>query len=182
MPPTSDGRPIPRAAGAKPKARQFSRLLAVETVPDAGLYTKVCATEAEYAALAAQCGLSAVQSFAADFHVCKQGRGRFHVRGKLQARVTQICVVSLDPFDSEISADIDVEFAPSGGRRETSTTQSDPPDPIVDGQIDLGTLAVEFLLLNLDLYPRKLGAVFETADAGGKAAERESPFAVLLRR
>jgi uncharacterized metal-binding protein YceD (DUF177 family) len=183
MPFTSDSRPNPRLPGAKPKSLHFSRLLAVEAVPDTGLHMTICANGAERAMLATQCGVASVHSFEADFHVRRQGRGRFNVTGKLQARVTQICVVSLEPFESEISADIDVEFAPSGNwPHEPSALQGDPPDPIVDGQIDLGALAAEFLLLNLDLYPRRPGAVFEEADAGGKADERQSPFAVLLRR
>ena len=37
----------------------------------------------------------------------------------------------------------------------------DPRDPIMNGQIDLGALAAEFLALNLDLYPRKPGVTFE---------------------
>ena len=182
MPPKTHASSNPRAVGAKPKAQRFSRLLAIENVPDTGLNTKVCATGAECALLAAQCGLASVQAFEADFHVRKQGRGRFRVGGRLAARVTQICVVSLEPFESEISADIDVEFAPSGSLApDTSAAHGDLPDPIVDGQIDLGALAAEFLLLNLDFYPRKPGAVFEEKDSGGKADELESPFAVLLR-
>ena len=34
------------------------------------------------------------------------------------------------------------------------------PDEIMDGQIDLGALAAEFLVLGLDPYPRKPGADF----------------------
>jgi hypothetical protein len=37
----------------------------------------------------------------------------------------------------------------------------DEPDEIVDGRIDLGALASEFLTLALDPYPRKPGAAFE---------------------
>ncbi len=36
----------------------------------------------------------------------------------------------------------------------------DPPEPIVNGFIDLGQLAAEFLVLGLDPYPRKPGAEF----------------------
>ena len=36
----------------------------------------------------------------------------------------------------------------------------DAPDPIVDGKIDLGALAAEFLALGLDPYPRKPGVAF----------------------
>jgi hypothetical protein len=57
-----------------------------------------------------------------------------------------------------------------------------PLDPIIDGQIDLGALAAEFLALNLDNYPRKPGVMFEAANAGGEASGTDSPFAVLRHR
>jgi len=157
-------------------------LLAAETVPDSGLEIEICASEAERKALAAQCGLAAVQSLEANVRVTKLGGERFGVRGALNARVTQICVVTLEPFETGIEAGIGVNFAPSGSLAPaTPSTQGDPPDPIVNGQIDLGALAAEFLVLNLDLYPRKPGAVFEDACAGEPSA-MDSPFAVLLRR
>src|ERR1700730_1907316 len=111
MPIKSDTRPTSRVAGAKPEAQRFSNMLAVETVPDTGLDVKICVSEAERGVLAAQCGILSVPSFEAEFQVRKLGgRGRFHVSGNLQARVTQMCVASLEPFESEISADINVEF------------------------------------------------------------------------
>ncbi len=39
----------------------------------------------------------------------------------------------------------------------------DDPEPLVGGTIDLGALAIEFLIVGLDPYPRKPGAVFEAA-------------------
>ncbi len=53
----------------------------------------------------------------------------------------------------------------------------DPPEPIVNGAIDLGALAVEFLMLGLDPYPRKPGAVFEPVIAPVDPADH--PFAAL---
>ena len=43
--------------------------------------------------------------------------------------------------------------------------------------VNFGQLAVEFLALSLDPYPRKPGAVFE--GAGDAAPAKESPFAAL---
>ena len=37
----------------------------------------------------------------------------------------------------------------------------DPPEPIVNGTIDLGRLATDALLLGIDPYPRKPNAVVE---------------------
>jgi hypothetical protein len=58
--------------------------------------------------------------------------------------------------------------------------QPDPPDPIINGKIDVGSLASEFLALGLDAYPRKPGAQFQNPD-GEPDDEKASPFAALAR-
>ncbi len=62
--------------------------------------------------------------------------------------------------------------APASGR----SSDDEPPEPLVDGTVDLGALATEFLILGIDPYPRKAGAQFappKVEDAG------EHPFAAL---
>jgi hypothetical protein len=94
-----------------------------------------------------------------------------------------------------VSAPVDVDFAPSrqplgepASRKMTAVGAAtfggpqDPADPIINGQIDLGALASEFLALNLDLYPRKPGVTFEDMYVGGEASGTNSPFAVLRHR
>ncbi|MGA7385705.1 MAG: DUF177 domain-containing protein [Methylocella sp.] len=189
-------KPGPAKTGAKSGAAKFMRMLVVETVPDTGLDIRLCANETECAALAGGYGLVAVQTFEADFHVRKQGPKGYKVSGVLHALVTQTCVVSLEPFETLVSAPVDVDFAPSpqalgerasqkvaaGGPAATFAGPQDPPDPILNGQIDLGALAAEFLALNLDLYPRKPGVTFENMYVGGEASGTDSPFAVLRHR
>jgi hypothetical protein len=166
----------------------FSRVLAVDTVPDTGLEIAVRASEAECAALAQASGLAAILDFEANFDVRKQSRTRFQVVGRLCARVMQTCIVSLEAFETLIHADIDVDFAPPSAAAALASKPvaflggEEPPDPIVDGKIDLGALAAEFLILNLDDYPRKPGAAFEGAAAGVDSPEAQSPFAVLRQR
>jgi hypothetical protein len=187
-------KPGPGKTRAKPRAAQYMRMLAVETVPDTGLDIRFCADETECAALADAYGLVAVQTFEAGFHVRKQGPERYKVSGVLRALVTQTCVVSLEPFETLVSAPVEVDFAPSRqplgepasrkmrGSAATVAGPQDPPDPIINGQIDLGALAAEFLALNLDLYPRKPGVTFEDMYVGGEASATDSPFAVLRHR
>jgi hypothetical protein len=171
------------------------RILAIATVPDTGLDIRLCADETECAALADAYGVVAVQMYEAGFHVRKQGPERYAVSGILRALVTQTCVVSLEPFETLVTAPVDVDFAPSdrplgeaadwkmtAGGAATSVGLQDPPDPIINGQIDLGALAAEFLALNLDLYPRKPGVTFEDMYVGGEASGTNSPFAVLRHR
>ncbi|HET6375054.1 MAG TPA: DUF177 domain-containing protein [Methylocella sp.] len=177
--------PKPIISHAKSGEGSFSRLIHVDSVPDEGLDIAVCATGAERAALAVECGLEGIESFEANFRVTKQNSARFRVSGGVAARVVQTCVITLDPFATDVQAEIHVEFVrPGQGEAGTGgfagISEDDPPDPVVDGQIDLGALAAEFLVLNLDLYPRKPGAVFEWT--GTAAEETGSPFSVLQRR
>ncbi len=199
---TFSSRPSPKSrkpgsseTAAKLGPGPLTRMLAVETVPDTGLDIEVCANESERAALSDAFGLVAVQQFEAGFHVRKRGPERYAVSGVLRALVTQTCGVSLEPFEAVVSASIEVEFAPcrqplgepagrkmTAGRAAACTGPQDFPDPIFDGQIDLGALAAEFLALNLDPYPRKPGVMFELVNVGGEVSGSDSPFAVLRHR
>jgi hypothetical protein len=187
VPPQKSGKPSSSSQGLDPESKSFSRLLAVDSVPDTGLDVAVAAGKAECAVLAKACGLAAIHEFEAGFLVRKLDRTRFKVTGSLRARVTQICVVSLEPFETLVhAADIDVDFAPpgvsGGGPAAAFLGGEEPPDPIIGGKIDLGALATEFLILNLEVYPRKPGVSFDPADVRGEPPEGNSPFAVLRSR
>lgn len=194
--PEQNSRKTVSLAATQREERGFTRLLAVETVPDTGLEITICADAGECAAVAEEAGLVAVHSLAADFLVLKQDRSRFRVNGVLRARVTQTCVVSLEPFETEIGAEIGVDFAPveiggsappkrhsaaDGGVAAPLPVDLETTDAIIDGRIDLGALAVEFMILNLDIYPRKPGISFEGTEFSDESSGENSPFAALQK-
>jgi hypothetical protein len=53
----------------------------------------------------------------------------------------------------------------------------DPPEPIVNGMIDLGRVATDALFLGIDPYPRKPDAVFDQPEVAADAEDH--PFAAL---
>jgi hypothetical protein len=53
----------------------------------------------------------------------------------------------------------------------------DPPEPIVNGGIDLGRVATDALFLGIDPYPRKPGVVFVAPQA--PVDPEDHPFAGL---
>ncbi len=170
----------------RPDDQPLSRPLDVDDVPADGLDVTIETTPEERAALARAFDLADLPGLSARFTI-KGTAKRLAVKGRVDARVTQTCVVSLDPFDSSVSEDVDVAFAaprPAGadptGYNDAQTGDSlqDPPDDIVDGKIDLGALTVEFLALGLDPYPRKPGVEF---DPGLGPDAPASPFAALAR-
>lgn len=103
------------------------------------------------------------------------------VTGELSGVVRQTCGVSLEEFDNPIRESIDVSFAADpGADLAEDEGEEDLPDPIIDGKIDLGALAAEFLVLAVDPYPRKPGVSFANPDVTPEGNEGgESPFAGL---
>jgi uncharacterized metal-binding protein YceD (DUF177 family) len=157
-------------------AAPLSRLVSVYDLPAEGTEVVVETTPEEREALAREFKLPALQALTATLHLSGTPR-RVHVTGRVEARVTQVCVVTLDPFDSDVQEAVEVDFAvPGTGAQKHG---EDPPDEIVNGKIDLGALTAEFFALSLDPYPRKPGVdfTFETPDD-----RAESPFAALSKR
>ena len=162
------------------RLKEFSRSVRVEPLPRDGLELEIEADPQERAALAALNNLVEITSLKATFRITKWRKG-VHVTGEVFAKVTQNCVVSLEPFEAEITSPLDMRYLPEDSKRPADDSLEDlePPDPLIDGHIDLGAVAGEFLTLALDPYPRKPGAVF-TPQPGESHEER--PFAQLLKK
>ncbi len=153
-----------------------------DDVPESGLHLDLVADEATRTALAGLAGVRGLPRLVATFEVVRQGGG-LKVTGEVAATVEQTCVVTLEPMTSEIREPIDLAFVPPRADEpaDETTEELDPggadePEPLVDGVADLGVVATEFLLLAIDPYPRKQGAVFEPPKAEDSGAH---PFAAL---
>ncbi len=190
---------------AHPPEAEFSRVVVVGDLPPEPTPMDLEADAAERAALAERFELPALESLRARLTMVP-GRGGavLRVTGRLEARVIQTCVVTLDPIESEIDAAVDLTF---GEEPETDDSSPDgdfvspdgdePPEPMVDGVVDLGEAVAEQLSLELDPFPRKPGVAFQgvggaaAGDVGGNPADgnrngenhpgENGPFAVLAR-
>jgi hypothetical protein len=163
-------------------ASPWSVIVTVEDIPDTGAQIAIEAPSAARMALAKVASLLELPQLSASFELTRAGAG-VHVVGQVKARVGQTCVVTLEPMESEVAEAVDVRFLPlpEGAMAEPQTRKKprageESPEPLIDGQINLAALAVEFLMLGIDPYPRKAGAQFvppKVEDAG------EHPFAAL---
>ena len=176
-----------RAGSMTDKADPWSVPIAVAQVPDAGLHRDIEAGPAARAAMAELAGLREILSASASLDVTPKGGGRFQVEGRVQARIGQTCVVTLDPIENDIDEAIDLIFAPPeqipeladlvDEAAESDVEIPDPPEPIENGVIDLGRVATDALFLGIDPYPRKADAVFEPPVVA--ADPKDHPFAAL---
>jgi uncharacterized metal-binding protein YceD (DUF177 family) len=148
--------------------------------PETGRQVTLSADQQEREAIAAIAGLRELPRLDATFDVVRSGADGLHVTGAVSASVGQACVVTLEPIASEINEAVDLVFTPAGDDGASAEMSLDTDEaeiePFIDGVIDLGAIATEFLILGIDPYPRKPGAVFEAPSTGEPFA---GPFAGL---
>ncbi len=170
------------------KADPWSVPVTVVQIPDTGVHRDIEADPRARDAMAELAGLREILSANASLDVTPKGGGRFHVAGYVRARIGQTCVVTLDPIENDIDESIDLIFAPAeqipelsdlvvDEAAESDVEIPDPPEPIVNGTIDLGRLATDALFLGIDPYPRKPDAAFEPPVVA--VDPEDHPFAAL---
>jgi uncharacterized metal-binding protein YceD (DUF177 family) len=154
----------------------------IEDVPEEGTHFDLSADEKTRATIASMAGLRVLSRLQASLDVRRHGQGGLRVTGEVSATVGQVCVVTLDPLENEIQEAVDLTFMPGAGAPQSGAdvdpAAEEPPEAMVEGTIDLGALATEFLILGIDPYPRRPGAVFESTSVGEASA---NPFAALAK-
>lgn len=168
------------------------RLMPTE-VPPAGTHVVIEADETARTGLARLAGALSVEAMRADFDVKPWGRDGWSVVGRVVATLTQACVVTLEPVVTRVDEPVALKLVPpeAMARFEEAIDAEggidvdpslDLPEPIEDGVIDLGALAIEHFLVGVDPYPRKEGAAFDAEAVGvGEGRAELSPFAALAR-
>jgi uncharacterized metal-binding protein YceD (DUF177 family) len=132
------------------------------------------------AALARRFGLPEIAHLSGQFTLHHERGAVIAAHLTLKARVTQLCVISNEPFEADIAETAALRFVPAESFTEDEDFGPDSlatPDeiPYENDVIDLGEALAEQLALALDPYPRKLGAVLP-----GEATDDETgPFAAL---
>ncbi|MCK6418188.1 MAG: DUF177 domain-containing protein [Alphaproteobacteria bacterium] len=156
-------------------------------------------TPPEAKKLAKRLGLLSLESLKAQVTI-ERTRGRvFHVSGKLTAEVVQACVLTGEPIAATVKDNFEAWYADpaqavslSKARRERDIAkgnvemplleEAEDPEPLVEGNIDLGEMVTQFLSLAIDPYPHAKGAKLLQSGKSKKAAADEdfaNPFAGL---
>lgn len=153
--------------------------------------------KADYAALADALSVLAVRDLKATLRIHRT-KNSIRVRGSVDAVVEQSCVVTLEPvrqaFTEEVdrtfvsnNSDFDTVFAKMNANRATmiDPDEVDPPEVVENGRLDLAAIALEHVIIGIDLYPRAPGADLAEVNAPNpvqiEVEERESPFAALAK-
>ena len=172
--------------------------------------SSISATELERKDVARRLKLDSINFLAADYVLQREaGSNIIHVSGTVNATVVQPCVISLEKIEEKISEDFESWYADESQAVSLARVRQDrisrlvdsevpvleekeDPEAVIDGKIDLGELAVQFLSLAVSPFPRAEGSVkASTAPVGGPEGEvyasageettgpRRNPFAAL---
>jgi uncharacterized metal-binding protein YceD (DUF177 family) len=161
---------------------EFSRPITIARIAAEGRHESLRASPAECAALARRFGIPAVNRFAADLLLSREGGGGITIQGRILAEVVQECVVTLEPVTLQIDEAVHLRILGPG---ETISDDPESPDDVEapGGVADLGEALAEQLALALDPYPRAPGAALpDVVTAGQEEPAPEasiSPFANL---
>lgn len=173
---------MPEHKTEKAAAMPWQVPVAADDIDEDGRHFALAADAAVRAAVARLAGLRELPRFEASFDVNRRGDGGLHVTGAVSATAGQNCVVTLEPLLNEISERVDLVFLPPQPAVEpeaeggSAGAKWNGPEPLIGGAVDLGAVAIEFLILGLDPYPRKPGAAFQPPPI---AEPEEGPFAAL---
>jgi len=168
-----------------PMDDHFTRPIRAGHIKDAPQEHVLVAGPEVRAELAQRFGLPEIALLRGEFKLQHERSGVIAAQLRMQAKVTQTCVVTLEPFEARIEETSALRFVPAASLPESEGEELDPetldgPDeiPYTGDLIDLGAALAEQLALALDPYPRKPGAKLPAEYLD----EQENPFAVLKAR
>ncbi len=134
---------------------------------------------ADRAALARELGIDGLSRLAFTGQISARDADAWVVEGRLTARVTQPCVVTLAPVSTDLDSEFRRVFSPHIATPEGDEVEmtDDELEPL--GQfIDLRAIMTEELSLALPLYPRAEGAALTEPEPDPDDAPRK-PFSGL---
>jgi hypothetical protein len=144
---------------------EFSHVYEIGRLPKSGIAVPIAATTNECAAIAARARIPEIADFSVEYFLQFLPHSDvLSIKGRVSATITQVCVRSLEPFSQKLQFDFECQgMAHTHLPAVPETLESVPGEveitdegfePIVNNRMDLGELAVQQFILELDPYPK----------------------------
>ena len=178
---------------------EFSRVKTVAELSAGQKTVRLEANESERAALARRFGLVSVEDLTVIWTSRGWRKNGVKLTGRILSSYIQRCVRTLDPMTIHVDEAIEIKCLPEDsmdqleqdGELILAFEDDEAPEPIVDGRLDLGELASQYLAMSIDPYAKspdvEAGAnldgntVSDRQDAQNQAETEAAPkpFAIL---
>ena len=144
----------------------------IENVPSSTKVLKMVAEPTHLKAIAKRLGILDIADLQAELKLSLQNGGHIlYISGSFKAEIVQECVVTLKPVISSVADSFEAWFADHDkavsfnrakhqlkaieeGDEVQILEEKDDPEALIDGQVDLGEVVVQFLSLAVNPYPR----------------------------
>ena len=149
----------------------------VETLrPDSDNFYKLSTDSADLQGLAERFGWVSVDHLASELIVRKVARDCWDVSGHIAGEIVQNCIVTGAPVPENIDFQIEERYVRPAEQTDHVEVGLDGTEPIKNGAIDIGELAVQSLCLAATAWPR-----VEDAPDGYSVGDQklDHPFAAL---
>lgn len=165
---------------------EFSRVIDTTALADKGEYFRYEASAAERATIASWLSLIDLRRLEATVNAAPVSGGGVRLKAVFEAEVVQPCVATLEAVSACLQEAFELLYLPETRDRSAAAraisvdvdVEVDVPEVLVDGRVDAGAAIAEHLVLALDPYPRKPGAMPDPVQ--GMAGEaQDGPFAAL---
>lgn len=170
----------------KDNLAEFPRPVAVHRLGPEKTFDIAASTD-ECRALAARFGIKSFSDITARVTLTKlESDRRILLEARFSGEVVQSCIVTLKAVASHLDGRFSLIFETGAGQERVALVSldgDDPPEPLVDGIIDIGEAVAEHLGLALEAYPRApdadTGAIGAVSVGRGRELGGQSPFSVL---
>ncbi len=161
---------------------EWSHMIDADDVEDKPLKLSLSPDAEARDRLASRLNILAIEDLKADLVLKReQGNMVIYIKGHIKANLRQACVVTLEPVETQLEEDFEAWFADAGqaitlakakqerlakagGGEVPILDERDDPEPIMNGQIDLGELVTQHLSLAINPYPHAEGVRYEYGD------------------
>ncbi|KEC55028.1 hypothetical protein [Bartonella koehlerae] len=165
--------------------------ISVRSLPAKGIRVHICADQQECTHLAKNHDLVEVKFCEGEFYILPWKKRGVRVKGLLQARIIQLCVITLEPLENILYENIEIVFisedsnlikqkiSEDTGELFLDVEGLDTPEVFYGDKIDIGAVMEEFFELSINHYPRKEGTHMSMIENLEEYEKKLSPFSVL---
>ncbi len=165
---------------------EFSRVIDTAVLADEGQSFRYKASDTERASIASWLSLIDLRRLEATVDAVRVSEGGVRLKVAFEAEVVQSCVATLEAVSTCLQEAFELLYLPEtragsaapGAISVDVELDEDVPEVLVGDGIDAGAAITEHLVLALDPYPRKPGAIIDPAQPSAGEV-RDGPFAAL---
>ena len=181
---------------------EWSVYINVDDIGTSSKRISISPNQQESQNIAARVGVVEITKLNVVYKIKRQNKLTIYLDGRLDAEIIQECVKTLTPIKSKICETFEAWYAEkhkavsfarakaqkeavSSGGEQPMLEEHEDPEPVIDGKIDLGEVAVQYLSLFIDPYPLVENEISTEEAAAGEdyqsiyKDEGANPFAAL---